>query len=132
MRVSILKENKMTNIDFMKAKNAILREHIGIDFDMIPESQMVETGNQFELNVNGSARSCVYCVEFPDECDICPMYLAGNGCTRQLGNDYNPDSTYGKYISYCERNDIRTHDNESSPAYLPMKELIDRYNDEIL
>lgn len=116
----------MTDTDYMKAKNKILREYIGIDFDLVPEDQVENCPEQYELKVDESTGSCPYCLNYLDEdCEHCPMAKADNECTVSEGN------TWEKYIKYCRTSKIPMHCYPESPAYEPMKKLIEQYNKEL-
>ena len=112
----------MLVITYNRAKNKILRDTLGLPFDLIPESQMEEC-EQFPLRLTALG-SCTYCLDYTT-CTECPMNKANNNCTADTG------STWEQYITYCASNNILTHTGEESPAYLPMLELITQYNSEL-
>ena len=117
----------MTVTSYMRSKNKILREHIGIDFDLVPEDQIKEC-TQYLLSVDDSANSCPYCLEYLEgDCRGCPMRIAGNECD----DSDDGDDTWARYIAYAEEMGIDMHTFPASLAYEPMKKLIEQYNREL-
>ncbi|MFA7029976.1 MAG: hypothetical protein WC179_06885 [Candidatus Cloacimonadaceae bacterium] len=113
----------MTVIEYMKRKNEILKEYIGIDFDLIPENQLAEC-EKIRL-YDTSMGSCPYCLVYADnDCIECPMANAGNNCSDEK-------STWSTYTGFCYITEIYPHNNILSPAYKPMVELIVQYNKEL-
>jgi hypothetical protein len=116
----------MTDIEFMKEKNKIIREELGLKFDLIPESQMIELDEEQKKlaaanidNENGGT-SCLYCIVF-DSCIGCPMNDAGNPCSDE-GN------TWVQYIDYCTYTDgVEPHFYCESKANERMSDLINKY-----
>jgi len=112
----------MTTIEFLKKKNQILREYLGLNFDLVPEEQMINVPFK-ELSNETSAGGCPYCVEYLNaitaECTGCPMTLAGNSC------EVDENDTWTRYISEVKF----THVEEKSEAYEPMNDLIKEYNE---
>ena len=119
----------MTTIEFLKEKNRILREELGLPYDLIPIEQM-ENVRFYALNIDTAEGSCPYCLEFytgeiGKPCGTCPMSKAGNEC----GAIYEDDGdTWTRYTKYCEDRNIKIHTFEDSLAYPRMKALIDKYN----
>ena len=113
----------MTVIEYMKRKNEILKEYMGIDFDLVPENQLAEC-KKVRL-YDTSLGSCPYCRVYENnECIGCPMANAGNECTDEK-------STWSIYNNFCYIVEIYPHSNIRSPAYKPMVELIKQYNKEL-
>ena len=114
----------MTTTEFFKSKNKILRETLGLDFDLVPESQMVDVPF-VELSTESGAHSCPYCMVFlklDKICDYCPMAKAGNKCVHQ-------SSTWTKYCDkIVSKSGSYMHFYERSKAYEPMVKLINEYN----
>ena len=113
----------MNSVEFMKSKNQILREFIGIDFDLIPETQM-EVVPFIKLSNDLSTNSCPYCKEYlrsSNSCYQCPMDNGNNNCNEH-------GSTWNDYCTFMEDNKVLPHFDISSPAYEPMNSLIEEYN----
>lgn len=110
----------MTTSTFIKRKNKILREYLGLSFDLVPSGQIEDIPATKRLRLDNGATSCPYCVEFDNDCDLCPMALAGNQC----GSTSN--STW--YIYITSISSYYFHTNSRSPAYEPMVALIEEYN----
>lgn len=117
-------KKSMSVTKFLKKKNKILRKYIGIDFDLVPKDQIEECERE-PLSIRCGYVSCPYCMVYGDhdKCLGCPMKEADNKC-------FDSDSTWGRYIIYCKENNIRFHYIKDSPAYKPMKKLIDKYNNQ--
>ena len=56
----------MTTIEFFKRKNQILKEYLGLDFDLVPKEQMRNIPFK-ELSNETSVGGCPYCVEYLNE-----------------------------------------------------------------
>jgi len=120
----------MTTIDFFKKKNEILRETLGLNFDLVPSYQMINIPFK-ELSIDRPSTSCPYCLEYNNEdtdveelCSKCPMFLANNSCLE------DEDSTWERYVkSISPDEDISSlHTEPTSPAYEQMVKLIEEYN----
>ena len=113
----------MTDIKYMKEKNTILREYLGLDFDLVPEGQMENCKVQHELELTSlGGDSCPYCMNYVTEgCIGCPMAEAGNKCCCEEAD------TWTRYMDMVAFD----HGDPESPAYEPMKKLIEQYNREI-
>jgi hypothetical protein len=110
----------MTTSTFIRRKNNILREYLGLNFDLVPPEQIVDIPATKRLYIDNVARSCPYCVEFEGDCDLCPMAIAKNQC------EYGATSTWSMYILSIPFHNRHTRTN--SPAYEPMVDLIEEYN----
>lgn len=117
--------------DYLKQKNKILRDYIGLQFDLVPEDQIEEI-KQLPLNKDGASASCPYCVAagavyrstaIPN-CSECIMFKSNNICEK-FG------STWSNYKDFCNSNNIKMHYIEGSKAYQPMLELVSQYNYEL-
>ena len=123
----------MTTTDFLKRKNKILREHLGLTFDLVPESQLTDVPFRW-LSIATVADSCPYCQEYlqneGNNCKGCPMDEAGNNCISK------EDSTWKRYANHCTDTFYVNADANSlhcyieSNAYIPMVELINEYNED--
>ena len=116
----------MTTTEYMVRKNKILREFLGIDFDLVPESQMVDIKYN-ELSMFDSQSSCPYCAEYYDEygktpCSGCPMYEANNEC------EFGTFNTWSQYITACNVSGVKSHMFPESKAYTPVSLLVKEYN----
>ena len=113
----------MTDIKYMREKNKILRECLGLDFDLVPEDQMENCEVQYSLGLStAGGDSCPYCKNYyMDGCRSCPMAKAYNECCSE------EDNTWDRYMDMVEF----YHGHLKSPAYEPMKKLIEQYNREI-
>lgn len=107
--------------EVIREKNKIFRKYLGLDFDLIPESQ-IEECTQIPLSMHSSFSSCPYCVVYGKDCKECPMSKAGNKCDTY-------GSTWRKYCNFIYFG--WTHISPRSPAYLPMVALIEQYNKEL-
>ena len=110
----------MTTSTFIRRKNKILREYLGLDFDLVPPEQIEDIPATERLCIDSIARSCPYCVEFNGDCDVCPMAIAKNQCNCSANN------TWGMYVNSIPFSN--RHTKSSSPAYGPMVNLIEKYN----
>jgi hypothetical protein len=125
----------MKTSQFLREKNRILRETIGLDFDLVPEEQIVDLPEHLmkPLSNASSSQSCPYCVgyfNYSDEyntCGMCPMNLAGNKCSY---NGFH-DNTWKRYMQHCLFNNTYMHTDQESPAFRRMKALIKTYNEEL-
>jgi hypothetical protein len=116
----------MTVVEFLKQKNLIIREVLGIDFDLVPEDQLEERERRLLFTTSDGAM-CPYCVVYfgPNSaiellCIQCPMHKAGNNC------NLSPNSTYRritKIVGY-----ITTY----KPIMVELVPLIRQYNKELL
>lgn len=124
--IKFIEEDKgivMTVSSYIRAKNKILMECLGLGFDLVPEGQ-IEECEQKELSIASSINSCPYCLVFihDSDCTGCPMEKARNRCNT------SPENTWNKYN---RSGDYNLHVYTSSPAYKPMVELINQYNREL-
>lgn len=106
---------------YIRRKNDILREHLGLDFDLVPEPQIEEVPKRHLSNTT-SESSCPYCHIFNStytDCEGCIMDTADNACVAE-------DSTWNMYTENTNITDC--HWMPTSPAYKPMNELITEYN----
>ena len=70
----------MTVVELLKEKNKIIREELELDFDLIPESQIMEVEPKY-MSTQSDMSSCIYCKHFYDNnCEGCPMDEHGNSC----------------------------------------------------
>jgi hypothetical protein len=124
----------MTTSVFLREKNIILRDTIGLDFDLVPEDQIVDLPQNLckPLSNANTSRSCPYCVGYTslnayDHCAMCPMGIAGNRCAYQ---GIHPN-TWQSYVKHCLDNNTWIHTDPVSPAYHRMCVLIAKYNSEL-
>ena len=113
----------MTTSEFIKEKNQILREVLGLPFDLVPADQ-IEDVKKVKLSTEFTTSSCPYCAAnlTDNKCKNCPMAIAGNGCLK------SEESTWRRYITYCKKNSITQAVFPSSSAYKPLSDLIDKFN----
>jgi hypothetical protein len=124
----------MTTSEFLRQKNCILRDTIGLNFDLVPEEQIIDLPQNLckPLSNATTSRSCPYCVGYSslnacDHCVMCPMGLAGNRCSFHEKHD----NTWQSYVKYCLDRDIKLHSDIESPAFHSMCVLIAKYNNEL-
>lgn len=116
--------------DYLKQKNKILKDYIGLQFDLVPEDQMQEC-RQFKLRGN-KLRTCShpYCEDYgfkdSETCAKCPL----NNSDYKFSDESCSDIVI-KYEKYCKDNGILEHTQKLSPAFEHINKLVEQYNYEL-
>ena len=82
----------MTELEYMKEKNAILFEYTGKI--LVPKSQLVDVKISKPLSYENDSKACPYCHLYGVTCLDCPMHKAGNSC-----EDYDNEGRTYKIVS---------------------------------
>lgn len=119
---NLFKPKSLSMAEFIRAKNKILREDYGIDFDLVPEDQIVDMPKIKKLNTSNVSYMCPYCAEGlrEDNCNMCPMSKANNQC------DIGPNNTWTRFLRKIDFIGLKDYYNNKRIA-----KLIKWYNKDI-
>jgi len=112
--------------EYLRKKNDLMKEAIGEDIDLIPESQ-IEECKQVPLNAGSDVGCCPYCHVHYDslyDCPSCPMAKAGNCCIA-----YSRIQPSYRMVKQVIRNKCDYQGINEVPG---MGTLVEQYNKELL